>query len=90
VQRTGMAAGRGRGLLYDFDHRAQRVEGSARAYRVLHLDAGQLGHTFHFVWTELGLAPFITTATDATQIERAPGFVGISDIRSVTRAACRA
>ena len=56
------------------------------AYRVLHLDAGHLGQTFHLVCTELGLAPFTTTATDATQIERELGLDGISEIVVYTAA----
>ena len=58
----------------------------AHAYRVLHLDAGHLGQTFHLVCTELGLAPFTTTATDATGIERALGVDGISEVALYTAA----
>jgi SagB-type dehydrogenase family enzyme len=58
----------------------------AHAYRVLHLDAGHLGQTFHLVCTELGLAPFTTTATDATQIEKVLGLDGISEIAVYTAA----
>jgi SagB-type dehydrogenase family enzyme len=58
----------------------------AHAYRVLHIDAGHLGQTFHLVCTELGLAPFTTTATDATGIEQALGIDGISEIALYTAA----
>src|SRR5687767_3857418 len=34
----------------------------AHAYRVLLLDAGHLGQTFHLVCTHLGLAPFTSSA----------------------------
>jgi SagB-type dehydrogenase family enzyme len=56
----------------------------AHAYRVLHLDAGHLGQTFHLVCTELGLAPFATTATDAVGIEQALGLDGVSEISLYT------
>jgi SagB-type dehydrogenase family enzyme len=56
----------------------------AHAYRVLHLDAGHLGQTFHLVCTELGLAPFTTTAADATGIERWLGLDGIREIAIYT------
>jgi SagB-type dehydrogenase family enzyme len=42
----------------------------AQAYRVMQLDAGHLGRTFHLVCTALGLAPFTTAATDDLAIER--------------------
>jgi SagB-type dehydrogenase family enzyme len=58
----------------------------AHAYRVLHLDAGHLGQTFHLVCTELGLAPFTTTATDAARIEQELGLDGISEIAVYTAA----
>lgn len=41
----------------------------SRAYRVVHLDAGHLGQTFHLVCTALGLGPFTTAATDDQGIE---------------------
>lgn len=50
------------------------------AYRVLHLDAGHLGQTFHLVCTGLGLAPFTTAATRDEAIERVLGLDGISEI----------
>jgi SagB-type dehydrogenase family enzyme len=58
----------------------------AHAYRVLHIDAGHLGQTFHLVCTELGLAPFTTTATDAAGIEQALGLDGIREIALYTAA----
>jgi SagB-type dehydrogenase family enzyme len=58
--------------------------GSSHAYRVLHLDAGHLGQTFHLVCTKLGLAPFTTTATKAAEIEEAIGLDGISEIALYT------
>jgi SagB-type dehydrogenase family enzyme len=59
---------------------------SSHAYRVLHLDAGHLGQTFHLVCTMLGLAPFTTTAMDAAGIEAALGLDGISEIALYTAA----
>lgn len=58
------------------------------AYRVLLLDAGHLGQTFHFVCTRLGLAPFTTAATDDRAIERELGLDGVSEIALYTAAAC--
>jgi SagB-type dehydrogenase family enzyme len=42
---------------------------SSHAYRVLHLDAGHLGQTFHLVCTERGLGPFTFAATHNPAIE---------------------
>jgi SagB-type dehydrogenase family enzyme len=56
------------------------------AYRVVHLDAGHLGQTFHLVCAELGLAPFTTTATNAAGIEQALGLDGISEVAVYTAA----
>ena len=50
------------------------------AYRVVHLDAGHLGQTFHLVCTALGLAPFTTGALDHLAIETALGLDGISEV----------
>ncbi len=50
------------------------------AYRVLHLDAGHLGQTFHLVCTELGLAPFTTGASREKEVERFLGIDGVSEI----------
>jgi nitroreductase len=40
----------------------------SHAYRVIFLDAGHLGQTFHLVCTKLGLAPFTTAATEEAAI----------------------
>ncbi len=50
------------------------------AYRVLLLDCGHLGQTFHLVCTRLGLAPFTSSAKADTEIERELGLDGISEI----------
>ncbi|MDP9351467.1 MAG: SagB/ThcOx family dehydrogenase [Chloroflexota bacterium] len=50
------------------------------AYRVLLLDAGHVGQTFHLVCTRLGLAPFTTSAKHDVSIERELGLDGISEI----------
>jgi SagB-type dehydrogenase family enzyme len=50
------------------------------AYRVLLLDAGHLGQTFHLVCTRLGLAPFTTAATDDRAIERELGLDGVREV----------
>jgi SagB-type dehydrogenase family enzyme len=50
------------------------------AYRVVHLDAGHLGQTFHLVCTALGLAPFTTGALDHAAIESALDIDGISEV----------
>jgi SagB-type dehydrogenase family enzyme len=52
----------------------------AQAYRVLQLEAGHLGQTFHLVCTALGLAPFTTAATDEAGIEQVLGLDGVSEI----------
>ena len=52
----------------------------AHAYRVLHLDAGHLGQTFHLAATALGLAPFTTAATRNLMVEKALGLDGVSEI----------
>jgi SagB-type dehydrogenase family enzyme len=59
---------------------------NAHAYRVLHLDAGHLGQTFHLVATALGLAPFTTTATDNHYIEQLLNLDGIAEIAVYTAA----
>jgi SagB-type dehydrogenase family enzyme len=56
------------------------------AYRVVLLDAGHLGQTFHLVATELGLAPFTTAATDDKAIEQELGIDGVSEIMVYTAA----
>ncbi|MGI0012432.1 MAG: SagB/ThcOx family dehydrogenase [Nitrososphaera sp.] len=52
----------------------------SHAYRVILLDAGHLGQTFHLVSTNLGLAPFSTAATNDKAIEVALGIDGITEI----------
>ena len=42
---------------------------SSHAYRVLLLDAGHLGQTFHLVSTALGIAPFTSAALDSIAVE---------------------
>jgi SagB-type dehydrogenase family enzyme len=59
----------------------------SRAYRVVLLDAGHLGQTFHLVCTRLGLAPFTTAATDDPAIEKLLGVDGVSEILVYTAAA---
>jgi SagB-type dehydrogenase family enzyme len=54
--------------------------GHSHAYRVLLLDAGHLGQTFHLVCTALGLGPFTTAAFDGSAVERALGLDGINEI----------
>ncbi|MGQ0570923.1 MAG: SagB/ThcOx family dehydrogenase [Armatimonadota bacterium] len=58
----------------------------SHAYRVLLLDAGHLGQTFHLVCTRLGLAPFTTAATRDMEIERELGLDGVSEIAVYTAA----
>lgn len=58
----------------------------SHAYRVVLLDAGHLGQTFHLVCTRLGLAPFTTAATKDKEIERALGIDGVSEIPVYTAA----
>lgn len=58
----------------------------AHTYRVVHLDAGHLGQTFHLVCTCLGLATFTTAATRNEQIERLLGLDGVSEIVLYTAA----
>lgn len=58
----------------------------SRAYRVLLLDAGHLGQTFHLVCTRLGLAPFTTAATKDSEIEKELGLDGVSEVAIYTAA----
>jgi SagB-type dehydrogenase family enzyme len=53
---------------------------SSHAYRVVLLDAGHLGQTFHLVCTTIGLAPFTTAALQGTAIETLLGLDGVSEI----------
>jgi SagB-type dehydrogenase family enzyme len=52
----------------------------SHAYRVLYLDAGHLGQTFHLVCTHLGLAPFITAALSDSAIETLLKIDGIKEV----------
>lgn len=58
----------------------------SHAYRVLHLDAGHLGQTFHLVCTQLGLGPFTFAATHNPAIEQTLGIDGITEIVLYTAA----
>lgn len=58
----------------------------SHAYRVILLDAGHIGQTFHLVCTRLGLAPFTTAATKDKEIEQALGIDGVSEIPVYTAA----
>lgn len=48
----------------------------ARAYRVMHIDAGHLGQTFFLIATSLGLAPGVTGAFNDSCLERIIGSDG--------------
>ena len=50
------------------------------AYKVLLLDAGHVGQTFHLVCTKLGLGPFTHAATKDKEIEKILGIDGVSEI----------
>jgi len=52
----------------------------SHALRVLLLDAGHLGQTFHLVCTALGLAPFSFAATDTAGIEKLLAIDGVREI----------
>jgi len=64
--------------MWKYDH--------ARAYRVLLLETGHLGQTFHLVCTKLGLAPFTTAATLDPEIERELSLDGVSETPTYTAA----
>ena len=65
--------------MWKYDH--------ARAYRVIQLDAGHLGQTFHLVCTALGLGPFTTAAIQDREIEMELGLDGVWET-SIYAAAC--
>lgn len=50
------------------------------AYRVVQLDAGHLGQTFHLVCTGLGLAPFTTAALRDSEVETLLGIDGVAEV----------
>jgi SagB-type dehydrogenase family enzyme len=52
----------------------------SHAYRVLLLDAGHLGQTFHLACTALGLGPLTTAAINGLDVEEALGLDGIKEI----------
>lgn len=52
----------------------------AHAYRMLLLDAGHLGQTFHLVCTALGLAPFTSAAMHDELVERELGLDGVTEV----------
>lgn len=57
--------------MWKYDH--------SRAYRVVLLDAGHLGQTFHIVATALDLGPFTTAATLDPELEKLLGLDGVSE-----------
>jgi SagB-type dehydrogenase family enzyme len=59
----------------------------SHAYRVILLDAGHLGQTFHLVCTKLKLAPFTTAATNDSKIESIIGIDGVTEIPLYTAVA---
>lgn len=60
---------------------------NSHAYRVLLLDAGHLGQTFHLVCTALGLSPWTSAAFDTAAVERLIGIDGVAEVAIYT-AAC--
>jgi SagB-type dehydrogenase family enzyme len=52
----------------------------SHAYRIMLLDAGHLGQTFHLVCTKLKLAPFTFAATNDKEIEKELCIDGVSEI----------
>jgi SagB-type dehydrogenase family enzyme len=59
----------------------------SHAYRVILLDAGHLGQTFHLVCTKLKLAPFTTAATNDPKIESIIGVDGVTEVPLYTAVA---
>lgn len=57
--------------MWKYDH--------SRAYRVVLLDAGHLGQTFHLACTALGLGPFTTAALQDRKIEQELGLDGVTE-----------
>lgn len=58
--------------MWKYDH--------SRAYRVVQLDAGHLGQTFHLVCTALGLAPFTTAAIQDRALEKTLQIDGVTEV----------
>ena len=52
----------------------------AHAYRVLLVDAGHLGQTFHLVCTALGLAPFTLAGFQDSRLEQTLGIDGVREV----------
>jgi SagB-type dehydrogenase family enzyme len=52
----------------------------SHAYRVLLLDAGHLGQTFHLAATAVGLSPWTSAALNEEEVERLIGTDGVSEI----------
>ena len=52
----------------------------SHAYRVLLLDAGHLGQTFHLVCTSLGLAPFTLAGFNDSLLEKTLAIDGINEV----------
>jgi SagB-type dehydrogenase family enzyme len=59
---------------------------SSHAYRVIQLDAGHLGQTFHLVCTALALGPLTFAATRNRAVEEALGIDGVKEIVVYTAA----
>src|SRR5512133_2092590 len=59
----------------------------AHAYRVMLLDAGHLGQTFHLVCTALQVSPWTTAAVDEVATEDLLGIDGTSEV-SLYAGAC--
>jgi SagB-type dehydrogenase family enzyme len=53
---------------------------NAHAYRVMLLDAGHLGQTFHLVCTQMGLAPFTTAAIQGFDVEDLLAVDGVGEL----------
>jgi SagB-type dehydrogenase family enzyme len=52
----------------------------SHAYRVLLLDAGHLGQTFHLVCTAMGLAPFTLAGFQDSRLDACIGIDGVTEI----------
>lgn len=58
--------------MWKYDH--------SRTYRILLMDAGHLGQTFHLVCTALGLGPLTTAATNDLLLQEVLGIDGAAEI----------
>jgi SagB-type dehydrogenase family enzyme len=61
----------------------------SRTYRILLMDAGHLGQTFHLVCTALGLGPVTTAATQDRLLQEVLGIDGTQEIPLYTAAVGR-